>query len=366
MTGRILAAVAVALLLAAGCGGSDGGSAGGSDRSEGGSAADDVLPAGTELDDGLVVPEGARLAGTVFRRPTPGLVPAGPPPTVDPSEPVPETITPPELGTTTAPPTTAPTTASTPPFVDTAREAWEALLVVDGDPFAVWDDLAAQVRRLGPEVDGSAAACRWWVGPSGAVAPVADGPPDGEVDHLTCETGASGGERHVHLSLGWGGTHPGTIEITVRPHDGPPSTLPGAGVDPTATVDDATRDLLPEPGPTEDPQPGDLFGGWGNCMTGESRLVLPEDAALVATSGGGDGASVLAVDDVQAAMEALLTTSADGPDASSFVAGEVAEQPLAGGGTVLAVGFSVSAGGGACDLLGSPDGRHLLVTMHSD
>jgi hypothetical protein len=89
--------------------------------SEPGSGAADLgggsAPAGAELADGLVVPTGATRVGPVF------------------------------------------------PHVASAADAtpgWAAVLAVEGDVLAVWDDLAAQVRRLGARVPPSTASCVWW------------------------------------------------------------------------------------------------------------------------------------------------------------------------------------------------------------
>ncbi|HEU5149075.1 MAG TPA: hypothetical protein VFU19_01185 [Iamia sp.] len=368
---------------------------------------------GAELDDGLVVPDGARLAGTVFRRPGYGLIEPVPPITA-----VPPTAV---AGGDSAPATDAPGPVATqPPLeIDPAAEGWSTVLVVEGDPFAVWDDLAAQVRAIGPALAGSADACAWWVEqdpdeprPSDARRITDTAPPE-PIDHLRCEAAASDGTLDIGVALRHGGVHPGTVEIAVRPdEDGqastyaeavtigpvdpdptPPEPVPadagpaGTGqpaTGPTSTVTTrqppdslptpgpdavpaAAHDLVPEPEPGPAPEPGDRFGGEGNCLaTGYDRMVLPEGAELVATVGGPDGTSILRVDDVRAAIDALLASGADGPDAESFEPGPVEEQPLADGGTVLAVAWSISAGGGACDLLASPDGTHLLVTMHSD
>ena len=65
-------------------------------------------------------------------------------------------------------------------------------------------------------------------------------------------------------------------------------------------------------------------------------------------------------------MDALLATGAEGSDADSFQADPREQVPLADGSTVASQTFSISAGGGACDLLASPDGHHVLITLHSD
>lgn len=117
--------VAAAALVAAslgGCGSPDGGADGSpaaTTTTQTSAEVTGLAPSGTTIADGLVVPGGARLAGAVFRRPseTEGL------------------------------------------------DDWSAYLVIDGDPFAVWDDLAGQVRDGTQPValSGSADACTWMI-----------------------------------------------------------------------------------------------------------------------------------------------------------------------------------------------------------
>jgi len=367
-----------------------------------------LRPAGTELAEGLVVPEDARLAGAVFRQSGYDRE------SIEPLPPVTVAPIPLDEDAPPASPTTAGPDVTMPPLErDPEVEEWTALLVIEGDPFAVLDDLAAQVRELGPALSGSRDACVWQVdgesdvtAPSGPVA-VAAGPPALPIDHLRCEASASDGTRHLTVSLRYGGEHPGTLVVervaeqfgggpssygegaiaaqereqgpsepepvvpdgstdgtTTSTTHQPPDTLPVPGPEP---VGDDVRDLLPDPAPQPDPETGERFGGTGNCLaTGYDQMVLPAGATLVATEAGGDGVSVLATDDVEATMDALLASGADGPDASSFDPSPRERIPLADGSTVSSHSFSISAGGGGCNLLASPDGGYVLVTMYSD
>lgn len=316
-------------------------------------AADHLLAAGAPLAAGLRVPPGARLAGTVFEVPADG-------------------------GTAGLPGDQI------------------ALLVVDEDPFAVFDDLAGQARTRGPTVPGTADACAWSLEgppgePPGPVAPaeVSGEPPDAPIAGLLCLAMATDGEIRIELELRWGQGAPGTIRVEVGPDgiepsgDGedattrPPRSVPESGPplpggdapppSPTASdpVDPGADRLLPDPAAPEEPAPGDAFGGRGNCLAAEDgRFRLPAGAALVATEGGVDGASVLATDDAEATMDALVAAGREGELAGGFVAGELETSPLGGGGSALTRTVSTE-GGGACTLLADEGGRFVLVTMNS-
>lgn len=377
MTGarRTTAVTAAVLALALlGCGADGPGPADGAGPAEG--PADDpaLLPPGTPLGDGLVVPEGARLAGTVFREePVQSDDPSFPPP---------------------------PTAVPRPPADD-----WTAVLVVDGDdPLAVLDGLAGQARDLGFAMAGTGAACRLLLagtnddGGSLAPVPLVDGDPGHDVSALSCRATATDGFRGVGYAVLWGPDHTGAVVVTGAKAESPaastwsevtgggrgierplPSgatttTLPPVIASQTIPSSDpvpaAQAAVVPERAPAEHPGPGDPFGGRANCFApGEDRFRLPaEGARLVATEGGGDGASVLAVDDIDAAFAALVD-AADGEgdgDQTGFGAEPTEEVTLADGTVVQAQGFSVGGGGGACDLLSDPSGGFVLIRMYSD
>jgi hypothetical protein len=362
MRRAITVAVAIALALG-GCGSDDdaGGETSAGPADEGTAPGEDTAPpatgAGAALGDGLVVPEGATLAGSVFVLPADPFA-ADPQPPV---EEVPETITPPELGPTSSTPTTSAPT----PRPDPSTETWTALLTLEGDPFAVWDALADQARQAGLPVGGSVDACLWGFatvdeleGPP-QPQPVSAGEPEEPIDHLRCEATASDGSRLVSLTLEYGGDHPGTIRL-----EGGPAQRATPAPDP-ASVAEEVRGLLPEPAEPEDPAPGEPFGGEGNCFVGGyQRFPLPEGASLIGTEGGPDGTSVLAVDEVDHAIDALRAAAYAGD--ASYTPSAPRELPLSDGRAAVFASVSIDGGGGACDLVGSPDGRFLLVTMSSD
>ncbi|HEV7720845.1 MAG TPA: hypothetical protein VGO60_06155 [Iamia sp.] len=340
----------------------------------------DLPPADTELGDGLVVPEGARLAGTVF----------------------PMAEIPPDTGG----PIEAP-------------DGWFALLTLDEgevDPFAVFDALAADVRAAGPALPGTADSCSWMIpstddegGPDRAVAVAGPAPPAEEIATLACEATAQDGDASFTVRLDWGADHPGTVSVTRaaggrafaigsegEPYDAtpepplaeaspecasggcmndpttpegdpvpttrqPPDTLPPTGPDP---VPAASLDLLPDRAAAEDPAIGDPFGGESGCFsTLRARFHLPAGATLAGTVGGYDATSVLAVDDLDATLAALRAEAAKADPEGVF--GEPGDVALDDGTTVRFLGLEGNAGG-TCGFRGSPDGHHLLVQMGPD
>ncbi len=106
---------------------------------------------------------------------------------------------------------------------------------------------------------------------------------------------------------------------------------------------------------------GDVFGGTTNCHSdGYARFDLPPGSRLVGTQGGPDGHAVL---DVGAAMDALTDQASGSP---GFVVNDIGTATTPGGQEVARRGFAITAGGGVCELLESPDGTHLLISGHSD
>ncbi len=313
---RTKLAVAVLLLLGtlAGCGDD------GEDATDDQGTPTTLDPAwqgpGTPLADGLVVPEGALLAGTVFRD--------------EPQNPSDASMPPP------------PTTAPLPPADD-----WTALLVVDGAvPFPVLDDLAGQARALGFSLAGTAAGCVVHPRSQGGGGvpesiPVVEAPADLDVKMLECSALASDGFRSLQYELRWSEDTTATVVVTGGRYEAPVAITytatggHGRGVDrplpPNAPVPSVPETLadwtipseeplpadievkLPRPKPHERPEPGELFGGTCNCLADRAeRLRLPEGMRLVATQASDNGMSVLAVDDPDAALDALIEAAGGG------------------------------------------------------
>jgi hypothetical protein len=368
---RATLALLVVAVTVIGCGGDDGGTTSASESSTGPRTdGPDLLGPGTEIAEGLVVPEGAALAGTAFRwvdQDTQGLRPEA-----------------------------------------TDHEEWTAVLLVKGDPFAVYDDLAGQVRALGPAMSGTADACLWTAPPTSddphgrqpQLAAVSRGEPDFAVEGVRCDASASDDVASIRMEVAWsegprvlvvertpsfgpgssamaslhewgqqqstpppGPACPATGELppectspTSQPRDTPPE--PG-----TDAVPATSADLLPPAGDVATAAEGDEFGGEGNCFTeGYRRFLLPARTRLVLTEGGSDGASVLAVEDVAATLDALAHQSdPTGVDVESGITAVLPD-----GSEVRRTVVAISAGGGGCSFTASPDGRHVLITMHSD
>lgn len=338
---RVLALVAV-VLLAASCS-SDGGEATAPTTS---TTDPSLTPSGTSIgDSGLEVPDGAHLAGPAFGG---GML---------------------------------------------EEPGWGALVTVDDDPFAVFDALAGQLRDIGLPMPGTGASCRWLLEPgedrpSGPA--VAAGDPTAPIQHLLCGATAWSGPDQVAgrptragLRLIWGGAATGAIWVdwATTPSGRPAGAYGDApGFDPTVGApSDVAEDPLPaapgpEPVPSDartllptragaDPGVGDRFGGGANCQSGgEDRFRLPAGARLVATQGIGDAHAVLAVDDVEQVLDAL-TAQAGGSDGFNVDTVRTATAP--DGQEVARRAFSV-VGGGACELLESPDGTHVLISGHAD
>lgn len=288
-------------------------------------------PPGTELDDGLVVPEGTMLAGPVFEGSN----------------------------------------------LDSILGGWGALLTIDGDdPFAPFDAMSTQLRDTGLPMPGSAASCLWFLehdegtDTADLTAPVAEGDPGAPVLALQCEAsgyagpeGNGTGPSEAHLTLTWGPDHPGRmwLEATSGPPrnpDRPPAVDRGS-----EPVDGSALDVLPERAQAERPAPGDTFGAEGNCFVdGYEQFTLPEGARLVATEGGLDGHSVLSVEDLDAAMDDLFAQAGNPID----LGGASEEQVTTADGADVTRSVWGARGGGGCQLLASAGGDHLLISMHSD
>lgn len=371
--------LAALVLASGGCGsaGSDGSSTTHAKGGEPGAVG--FADPGSEIADGLVVPEGARMAGTVFARPgaTDGV------------------------------------------------DDWSAYLVVDGDPFAVWDDLAAQLRNGGTatEMAGSADACTWMLAddavipgegaplepmpvqtdpgapvtttePPPAVDPylaaitITAAAPTTEIDGVECSAAATttaadgGAAKRTTMLLRAGARWPATV--TIESSGGDQVSSP-----PTAARTSLERqarqgggpDLVPGPDPVPEgaaahvpewaeqpaPEAGGRFGTEVNCFVGKGyeQLVLPPGASFVAGSFDEGSVSILQVDDVEAAVADIQEQTA-GDGTSEDGAGTVESLPLADGGEVTDFSFGISAGGGGCGATSSADGRFLLVSVHGD
>ncbi|HEV7720327.1 MAG TPA: hypothetical protein VGO60_03540 [Iamia sp.] len=317
---------------------------------------------GTEIAEGLVVPDGARLAG-LFRRPAPDPDPPDPRPPI--------TVPAPGATRPTSTTTTTTTTTSPEPPEPQGPDDWTARLVVDRDPFGAFDDLAAQVRTTGPRVPGTAGACVW-VHPAegGGAAPfdaVASGPPEEGIDHLRCEASASDGEAAVTLTLQWGGPHPGTIDLTWAATTAAVASEGAAGPGPTTDpVDDAAAAVLPDAAEPDEPDAGDPFGGPVSCTPGGASLRLPRGATLVASEGGYDGWAVLASDDPEATIARLIELARAETGFGDLQTHPEEHLTLADGTVVVEQLWEINAGGGICTALTAPDGRHLLVTPQGD
>lgn len=379
-----LGAVSAALAIGVGaCSSGAGSDATSTDRpgQEAAAVSSGFEPAGAAMADGLLVPKETRLAGTVFRRP------AG----------------------------------------SGGRDDWSAYLVVDGDPFAAWDDLADQARtgRHPAELAGSADACTWtWpddVPPPGddlggmgeplvtrpiegsATTTTTEAPPTvdpyveavtitataplPDVDGVECSASATavidGSNVRYTAHLRSGARWPATITIQATSGEGDLSAAPtawrttlemqsrrGGGPDLVpgpGRVPEAAADHVPEAAEQPVPKAGGPFGTEVNCFVedGYRQLRLPPQTAFAA-GGFDDGtASVIAVDDAEAAIADIQQQTA-GDGTSEDGSGSIKTLELADGGEVTEFAFSIGAGGGGCSATTSRDGRFVLVSVHGD
>jgi hypothetical protein len=312
-------------------------------------------PPGSEIVGGLVVPEGASLAGAVFPWQDEGLDLAG----------------------------------------------GIAHLSIEGDPFAVWDDLAGQLRELHPEAPmaGTADSCVWQYqyenrggllveldGNDGSDTPeearsrrvITAEAPEGTLRGIDCWAGASysvdGAAERTTLTMSAGSDWRPTLTIDVQREAGPgevrtsaqlASEGPGARTPTPVPVPEGAADHIP---PTTEPAivaEGEPFGGEVNCFSGQgyARTVLPAGATAVEAGADKGQVSVLAVDDARAVIEDLQAQFEGGmPDETAGI--EVVD--LGDGSTISSYSHGVSAGGGACSVRSSPDGRYLRIERSAD
>jgi hypothetical protein len=251
-----------------------------------------------------------------------------------------------------------------------------AVLRVDGDPFAAWDDLAAQAQDTGVRMPRSS-ICHWR---STTADPVTFGPyPDVPVsmsrpdhaDAMSCQAGATGppangAQVRVEMQLWWWGAG---AELHVEISEGGPVDRPAYPTYSERSAPATAVAQLPELAPRPSDGPGSPFGQENNCFeTGYGRLTVPGGARLL---GGGttpglyaDFSAVLAVEDPEAVLRELEDQLDDPDETGGDYRVDAAR--LADGTTVWQLSGSVSAGGGGCGMLSSPDGTAVLVTTRSD
>jgi hypothetical protein len=261
----------------------------------------------------------------------------------------------------------------------------QAVLQVDGDPFAAWDDLAGQAQAIGVRIAGSG-TCMWRLAraPQGmdhipnVDTPVALSRPD-LADTLDCEAAAraplpdgsmvmiemrlwwwaEGAELHVRISQGdvSGADTPQGYGSSSELSASYPETDPGPA---PATA----GGQLPERGAPTSIGRGDPFGAETDCFeTRYDSLTVPAGARFVGggtTPGLGSAATVLAVDDPEAVL-GELRNQLDRPDDSNGHF-DIGEERLEDGTSIWVLSVSVDAGGGACAMRSSPDGTAVLVS----
>jgi hypothetical protein len=297
---------------------------------------------GIPLAGGLVVPPGTRLIGPVFPSPT---------------------------------------------LVGGDERGFTALLAVEGNPFAAWDDLARQARSLGAPLPSSG-KCSWqdFVTEQGALLQselVHEPRPDG-AEAMVCVGGGhgptpGGGSISVTAQLWWRaeGAELG-LEISLGEGEfGQSYGYGSAGGDPgpapaLAVAELPARDATPrvvdpvrlEPLVPVVPDVGEPFGLETDCFESGyyARLRVPPGARVV---GGGTApvlsgfAAVLAVNDPEEVLEHIADQlDPTGPDVGE---GSLTIQQVdLSHGSLWSLG-EVGAYSGACRMWSSPDGRAVLV-----
>ena len=255
----------------------------------------------------------------------------------------------------------------------------EAVLQVDGDPFAAWDDLAGQARDIGAQIPGSG-ICMWRltsVPPGMDVIPNVDTPvamPRPELaDTLDCEAVARGQRPDgsfviVDMRLWWSAagaalrveiSQGDVSEVDIPQGSGSESELAASypETDPGAAPSSAGGQLPERDAPTSI-DAGDPFGGATDCFESRyDRLTVPAGARFV---GGGLYRSVLAVEDPEAVLRDLRDQFDDPDDTSGHF--DLGEERLDDGTLVRTLSVLVDAGGGACEMRSSPDGTAVLVS----
>jgi hypothetical protein len=374
--GAAVAVMVLALALMAGCA---------ADEGKGRRSAQPGRP----LADGLTVPAGTWLAGGVFWKP--GYVSQAESEAPPSSSTSASTVSSPSSqpdGTTSSP--SSPATSE--PLSGGVQEpdTWHAYLVIDGDPFEAYDELAAQLRdRVGAPVAGTAQSCIWRTAEWEERPPVVLEPAPSGIEGLECsafasaEPDGSGGQEY-RLELAWWERE--TPMLTVSRSDPMAASNPGPDAlapfpeYPTSTFDperdwtpgtervpsEATAHL-PEAAAPSTAKVGEAFG-YDACFGDEGRFRVPREARLIADLqyAGYPRAgpvSVLAVDDVDAALAELEAHFGVPGDHDRPVRGE---RKLQSGETVKTLSRGISAGGGVCSALSSPDGKYLEIAYYND
>ena len=263
-----------------------------------------------------------------------------------------------------------------------------ALLAVDGDPFAAWDDLASQAWVLGAPLPSSG-WCAWHDLRTEQGSPqesqFVDRPrPDG-FEAMECDGGGygptpGGGSISVDARLWWQAegaelglaisVGEGEYSRSYGTADRDPGPAPASAVAQLPARDMPVRRIDPvRPGQLVPVVPGvgEPFGLETACFErGSGRLRVPPGARVV---GGGTApvspavgafAAVLAVNDPEAVLQHIAhQLDPTGPDAGEGSA--TIEKVDLSEGSVWFLNSDVSAGGGSCRMWSSPDGRAVLV-----
>ena len=296
-----------------------------------------LSPPGSPLVAGLVVPPGTQLVGPVFPEPWVGL---------------------------------------------NGERFTLALMVVDGDPFAAWDDLACQADAARRSAASQRHLLLAWLEATG--------------DALRWGHRES---RRLRVRSAFPGRDPRWTVVRLpedlRPTEARWRSAPGCGGGPRArnwpSKSTKARIKLRSTSPRrptlgrrrqerwtsfhlETAPPfqtsGTSLGSENNCFEhGYDNLRVPDGARVV---GGGttpafeDFAAVLAVSEPRAVLEQL----AEQVDPNGPAVGEgeysVEETEIPGVGSVWVLSGGGPPGGGACSMWSSPDGRAILVSTHSD
>lgn len=290
---------------------------------------------GTDLGDGLVVPEGAHLAGTPFDAP------------------------------------------------DEGADRWTAILTLDRDPFGVFDALADQVRKVvDAPMPGSSDSC-YWLSTAGSGKPerIGTDDPSGD-DGISCNAIASAAaEGHLvayEVTLEWNDDEPGYAELTRQPwpadlgpvaegaqalsiaawDDGMYSDLAAPTTASVPAAASAHLVMPDDPNVLIGPEAGEPFGPTVHCFArGDARFEAPPGTRGVVAL---RYQAVLAVDDVSAAI-ADLKRQLEAPELDRLSETDSAPLVLADGTEISRYSHGISAGGDGCSVQGSADGHHLRV-----